>query len=835
MSDSIAASDVCSTNDPPGGPRADAAVAAASAPATAVAPRSEKEALKARMTALSTELLLLKKKAATIAASSSSQRTAPNPSAPAGNRRLATSAAKSLLKTYVPTAPVAVVGSVASGLALDASDVDLVACLAGVRSAATFPCLLGDEPLGDPLLYHWVERPFRAWRPVPKRRVPLVLLPVFVSLVLLIVLLQGPLYGSLYPSAREVSASASPPTPTPPTQNAPHSSCACSNAHGALGKTLHSPPGLDPHSPLPCFDADGLPVNGDDHSRWIYEQRCCQEPWHNPLTSVDGPMTFWEVQDTASACLTPDRGASDQPTLFLIGDSHAAMLTEGIRKALAGRMTLAWTARGMCPPLPPALYGWCDQDSLETATLYQRHLVTTLTSQLRSGDVAAVASWWAPWRDASQARLVADHYRNTLVPLVSSKGAQLLLFGDVFGGLPKVPLSCLNHATSPSCQRSYTDAARQFGGAASSREASALADGNEHTRFFDLAPLFCTSTAPDGVCNTMVPGTDVVAFADSHHLSRAGSAYLAPYLCSQFERWGFFGSTLAGSGSDEWASSGGALHQALNRRWAQGKPSNDWTAAGVLVHVFDGDGIDLVPGGFVHGAPKLDDPLRGLVRPSGGHLAASLLNARHPTPFRCLLACPPQWRELPGIVLKPSAQVISRLSCLAWRDIYSIQYNRPNVTHAGCPARSSWCDRRGGVSAQGPGCTPLGMAAQMAHCCTTFPPTQLDKMMTMQDLYAWPRGPCLGNCTDHKNPAAWLFDEIILDTEESPWEPELEAMIGAVFISPTASSQSFAWGRAAHAALLQRLNVSADALPFLYYNMLAPKEPFSVVPSNDRQ
>jgi len=104
------------------------------------------------MTALSTELLLLKKKAATIAASSSSQRTAPNPSAPAGNRRLATSAAKSLLKTYVPTAPVAVVGSVASGLALDASDVDLVACLAGVRSAATFPCLLGDEPLGDPLL-----------------------------------------------------------------------------------------------------------------------------------------------------------------------------------------------------------------------------------------------------------------------------------------------------------------------------------------------------------------------------------------------------------------------------------------------------------------------------------------------------------------------------------------------------------------------------------------------------------------------------------------------------------------------------------------------------------
>jgi hypothetical protein len=55
----------------------------------------------------------------------------------------ATTAAKALLASVASQAPVGVVGSVASGLALDASDVDLVVCTAGLASAA---------PRGDPPL-----------------------------------------------------------------------------------------------------------------------------------------------------------------------------------------------------------------------------------------------------------------------------------------------------------------------------------------------------------------------------------------------------------------------------------------------------------------------------------------------------------------------------------------------------------------------------------------------------------------------------------------------------------------------------------------------------------
>lgn len=152
-----------------GGSAADGALQATPAPSTAKI--REKEMLKARMAALSSELSKLREVSAP--PTSSSNNAAPSSSARISNdspskptappvaasladsrqRDAAAAAVKALLASVAPTAPVAAVGSVASGLALCASDVDIVVCMANLRSAAKTPSSLRDhKPDDDPLL-----------------------------------------------------------------------------------------------------------------------------------------------------------------------------------------------------------------------------------------------------------------------------------------------------------------------------------------------------------------------------------------------------------------------------------------------------------------------------------------------------------------------------------------------------------------------------------------------------------------------------------------------------------------------------------------------------------
>ena len=97
----------------------------------------------------------------------------------------------------------------------------------------------------------------------------------------------------------------------------------------------------------------------------------------------------------------------------------------------------------------------------------------------------------------------------------------------------------------------------------------------------------------------------------------------------------------------------------LNERWASGQPTNDWSAAGVLVHVLDGGGVNWK--GFMSGPPDLADPLRQTLLPDSGEwkgsgrLSATLVNSRHPDVFRCFTGCKDHagqaMVDLPGLVL----------------------------------------------------------------------------------------------------------------------------------------------------------------------------------------
>ena len=258
----------------------------------------------------------------------------------------------------------------------------------------------------------------------------------------------------------------------------------------------------------------------------------------------------------------------------------------------------------------------------------------------------------------------------------------------------------------------------------------------------------------------------------------------------------------------------------LNERWGAGRPTGNWSDAGVLVHVLDGDGITMH--GFDGGPPDLNDPLKHAWTSNtaawkgGDRLSASLINARHPDVFRCLNGCldaaGEQMRDLPGLVLSPSDSVVRRISCMTWHDAGSLNYNcRPLTTPGcvgGCPREDQWHATR----------------------YERWARDELESMMLQQDEFMqW--GACRtlrDDCDDASFAAVGgFYNEIIIDKWRDPWEPELQQMIEAVFVAPMASMSSMAYARAVHNAVVERLGFR---VPLLFYDASCTDgNPFTLV------
>lgn len=281
----------------------------------------------------------------------------------------------------------------------------------------------------------------------------------------------------------------------------------------------------------------------------------------------------------------------------------------------------------------------------------------------------------------------------------------------------------------------------------------------------------------------------------------------------------------------------------LNRRWRLSDATTDLATAGVLVHSLDGNGI----GVGAWSPPDPADPLRNVWRMDSGQnmnrMGAALINVRHPELFRCLGACGNNWYDLPAIVLKPSAAVQQRVNCLGWRDMGSLFFNcgwdSGDDCRNGCPPRHEWCDRRGashggGIESQ-QNCHVGGFLHEMPGCCIAFPPDDWTGVLAFQDAFA-PHGPCdreTKNCDRSDQEEGWLFDEIILDRERYPWDPDLGDMIEAVIIAPWASAEAKDFARAVHTAILAEIsgktgNVTESSLPLLFYDVEEREAPFSL-------
>eukprot|EP00966_Prymnesium_polylepis_P248521 5746189-Prymnesium_polylepis.1 len=118
-------------------------------------------------------------------------------------------------------------------------------------------------------------------------------------------------------------------------------------------------------------------------------------------------------------CLTPGahfpgRLPGAERAVFIVGDSHVGALLAGIRKALEGKIALAFSAAP----------GWnfgsvCDQRFAQ------------LEANIQEGDVVAVAEVDPFSQEVeNQKNPRFSFWRNALIPMLAARGAHLVVFGD---------------------------------------------------------------------------------------------------------------------------------------------------------------------------------------------------------------------------------------------------------------------------------------------------------------------------------------------------------------------------------------------------------------------
>lgn len=112
---------------------------------------------------------------------------------------------------------------------------------------------------------------------------------------------------------------------------------------------------------------------------------------------------------------------------------------------------------------------------------------------------------------------------------------------------------------------------------------------------------------------------------------------------------------------------------------------------------------------------------------------------------------------LPGVILKPTAAVSSRVTCWAWRDMGSMALSCPggvgSCDHAGCLSRDKWCEDPDEITTN---CYVSGDGKYLyPYCCVPF--TGLTAMLQMQDKYM-PQGGSgcgRGKCTKFEDERTW--------------------------------------------------------------------------------
>jgi len=226
-----------------------------------------------------------------------------------------------------------------------------------------------------------------------------------------------------------------------------------------------------------------------------------------------------------SPCLSPSADHQRKPILLLLGDSHSNRLFPGLSLALRGEFEIhTWAGVGA-----RIMFRRGNSWSGVRARLQQ-----IAASTLRPGDVVAFSFYVNNPKQRADQDFVSDYvsFLHEWSAIVKSKGATLVVFGDPYSFLPtEDPIRC---RVLPMLQPSFCFPARED----AMRSPVLVAMSAERGwLYFGLDGLFCNTES----CGPFIPGTNYLAYEDTHHLAEAGSAYLAPFICSFFRDHGLFG------------------------------------------------------------------------------------------------------------------------------------------------------------------------------------------------------------------------------------------------------------------------------------------------------
>lgn len=257
----------------------------------------------------------------------------------------------------------------------------------------------------------------------------------------------------------------------------------------------------------------------------------CYQLWGDPS---DAPALI-------RRCLTPRRkNSATNRALFLIGDSNAAHLVPALtRAALKDQMEFVWVARQSCSFMAEGDMTWClndprlGEERIRIGLEYSREVTAALESQVQAGDIVALAGF----ESTHILKLTRKMLRELAARIFEPRGATLLILGSI----PKLLNSdataevaaCLHHPAR--CQRPYDYhvSERPFS-VVHAMAAKALAAETKAIAWLDLFDLFCELPRRH-VCTPFVPGTRILAYVDTMHLSRAGSLYLWPFFCEALQ------------------------------------------------------------------------------------------------------------------------------------------------------------------------------------------------------------------------------------------------------------------------------------------------------------
>lgn len=204
---------------------------------------------------------------------------------------------------------------------------------------------------------------------------------------------------------------------------------------------------------------------------------------------------------------------------FLIGDSHAASIKNGIERAVQEHMIVSWVGitGNACGLLYSTTSGICH----EANTL----IMERLNANLRSGDVVFLSTVGYKYWDATAQAQQRAYLRNLYTTVLQPRNARLVIMGDP----PRLPVWAIYCLQAPS--NCYAGTANND----QNRMLAPVADEFAGVLYVEIHDLFCDSNN----CMAQVPGTTTYAFFDDSHLTEAGGLYLWPYICSALESAGF--------------------------------------------------------------------------------------------------------------------------------------------------------------------------------------------------------------------------------------------------------------------------------------------------------